>query len=75
MYDDMNTAQLAQEKSYTWLPAPVGGNPVRETRRQRLMRSKAQIQAQLSAVQKALDALDSHPELEEFIETLANAGA
>ena len=68
MYDEQVNMAAMQEKAYI-------GNPVRETRRQRLMRSKAQIQAQLSAVQKALDALDSHPELEEFIETLTNAGA
>lgn len=71
MYNDVDMAR--PKEAYAAGQGQL--SPMRETRRQRLMRSKAQIQIQLSAVQKALDALDSHPELEEFIETLANAGA
>ena len=45
------------------------------TRRQRLQLQRQQIQSALDAVDKAIAALDQHPELEEFMETLARAGA
>lgn len=47
----------------------------RQTRRDRLNYQRSQLQQSLNAVDKAIAALDAHPELEEFIETLARAGA
>jgi chaperonin cofactor prefoldin len=44
------------------------------TQRQRLGVRRQQIQAELSLVEKAIAALDAHPELEDFIETMRKAG-
>jgi len=44
------------------------------TQRQRLGVRRQQIQAELSLVEKAIAALDAHPELEDFIEPLRKAG-
>jgi len=49
--------------------------PRQQTRRERLNYQRQQLQLSLNAVDKAIAALDMHPELEEFIETLARAGA
>ena len=47
----------------------------RQTRREQLQYRRQQLASELAAIDKALAALDAHPELEEFIETLAHAGA
>ena len=44
------------------------------TQRKRLGIRRQKIQAELSLVEKAIAALDAHPELEDFIETLRKAG-
>ena len=43
------------------------------TARQQLQQKMAMLQAETARVQKALDALDAHPELEAFTETLKAA--
>jgi hypothetical protein len=68
--DDVMAMEQA-EKAYIGL---AGESPRRESKRSALLRRKAQLNRSLESVQKALDALDAHPELEEFIETLSNSG-
>ena len=51
------------------------GQLQRMTRRQQLQFRRKHVASDLDAIDKALAALDKHPELEEFIETLAKAGA
>lgn len=51
----------------------MAGNPARMTRRQHLAFRRIHVASDLAAIDKALAALDAHPELEEFIETLASA--
>lgn len=46
----------------------------RQTRRQQLQNQRVRIAASLASVDKAIAALDAHPDLEEFIEILSNAG-
>lgn len=65
--------EMAMEQSKNYLGAGTD-SPRRESKRQALLRRKAQLNRSLDSVQKALDALDQHPELEEFIETLSNSG-
>ena len=63
-------AGMAMDKQY------IGGLSQKQmTRRDRLNFQRAQLQSSLDAIDKAIAALDAHPELEEFIETLARAGA
>jgi hypothetical protein len=50
-----------------------GGQYIPPTRRQQLMLKKDQLEKMLEIVTKALAALDAHPDLEEFAETLARA--
>jgi hypothetical protein len=52
------------------------GNPqiIPTTRRQRLEQQKEQLQQALGRIEKAIAALDAHPDLEEFAEALARAG-
>lgn len=67
MYDDPMQAEQ-MEKAY------VGGAGTPATsKRQRLQMQRRVIAAKLSDIDKALAALDAHPELEEFIETLQRA--
>jgi hypothetical protein len=49
------------------------GQYIPPTRRQQLMLKKDQLEKMLDIVTKALAALDAHPDLEEFAETLARA--
>ena len=49
--------------------------PSRMTRRQQLEWRRKEVAHQLDTIDKAIAALDAHPELEEFMETMANAGA
>lgn len=42
--------------------------------RQKLQRKQIELKERLMRVEAALSALDAHPELENFITTLANAG-
>lgn len=49
-------------------------NPRHRTRREILLYRRQEITNSLDVIDKALAALDAHPELEEFIETLAKAG-
>lgn len=53
----------------------VPGLPQRQTRRQQLEWRRNMLTADLAAIEAALTALDTFPELEKFIETLAKAGA
>lgn len=53
----------------------LGNIPRRMTRRQQLQYRRDRTASDLDAIDKALAALDAHPELEEFIETLAKAGS
>jgi GTP-sensing pleiotropic transcriptional regulator CodY len=76
MYED-NLAKCAQEAGMA-----LGNlSPKQMTRRERLSYQRKQIQiamalsySALDAVDKAIEALDRHPELEEFMETLSRAG-
>lgn len=45
-----------------------------QTRRQRLEYQRQQLKDGLATIEKAIEALDAHPELEAFIETMASAG-
>ena len=54
--------------------AMEASSPKQQTRRERLIFQRATLQSHLGALDKALAALDAHPELEEFIETLSRAG-
>lgn len=69
MYDDM---ALVQEKQYIG-GGNSTGSPLRQTRRQQLHMQREQLAARLKHVDDALTALDAHPELEEFIETMQRA--
>lgn len=68
------------EKAYQESPYPGAGIESMEllqkeaTHRQRLLAKQQRLKAELSRVEAALAALDSHPELENFITTLARAG-
>jgi chaperonin cofactor prefoldin len=53
----------------------LAGYPQPATRRQRLELQRQQVKAALDNLDRAIAALDQHPELEEFMETLARAGA
>lgn len=68
MQSEYSNAAMAKQTS-----GQIGGG--RQTRRDRLNFRRMELQTALDAVDKAISALDSHPELEEFIETLARAGA
>ena len=57
--------QLKQEQ------ANIGGLYIPLTRRQQLTQKKDQLEQMLEIVNKAIAALDAHPDLEEFAETLA----
>ena len=46
----------------------------RETRRQRLERMRREFQQHLARIEAAISALDANPNLEQFIETLQDAG-
>lgn len=52
----------------------IGASYVPPTKRRNLENKKALLQMELSKVQDALDALDAHPELEAFIDTIQRAG-
>lgn len=64
MYDDYANAKCEQS-------ALVGGQP--PTARRQLEQKMAALKAEAEKVQKALDALDAHPDLEAFTETLKAA--
>ena len=49
--------------------------PKQTTCRERLAYQRHDLKLRLDGVEKAIAALDAHPELEDFIETLARAGA
>jgi len=44
------------------------------TKRQKLLQLKGVLEGQLAKVTSALAALDAHPELEQFVDTLEKAG-
>ena len=50
------------------------GQYVPPTRRQQLENKRAILQQELAKVTAALEALDKHPDLEEFAEVIARAG-
>ena len=52
----------------------VGVGVSRETRRQRLERMRREFQQRLARIEAAIAALDANPNLEQFIETLQDAG-
>lgn len=51
----------------------AGSQPGHQTRRQSLEQKRQYLTSLLQDVDSAIAALDSHPELEDFIETLARA--
>lgn len=74
MYNDyieaQNKAMMAQQEA----PGYGVGTLLPPTKRKRLEMQRDQLVKHLSVVDAALKALDAHPELEEFAETLARAG-
>jgi hypothetical protein len=66
------------EKDHEYaLQAQVAGAPtayIPPTRRQQLEMERDKLQSMLAKIEAALNALDKHPELEEFIDTLQKAG-
>jgi chaperonin cofactor prefoldin len=53
--------------------ANIPGRCILPTRRQQLILKKDQLEQMLEIVNKALAALDAHPDLEEFAEALSRA--
>ena len=62
--------------SCTQALSPLGGGSqyIPPTRRQQLENKRAILQQELVKVTAALEALDKHPDLEEFAEVIARAG-
>lgn len=69
MYDNQLQQLKAQQESLA-----IGGQYIRPTRRKQLQDQRSMLVHQLEIVDKALAALDAHPELEEFAEALSRAG-
>lgn len=66
---------IADYDKYAIAQAGTDARPQRMTRRQNLEWRRREVAQQLETIDKAIAALDAHPELEEFMETMANAGA
>ena len=67
---------LAKEAAYALQQMPSAGciAPRQITRREILQRHKEQMELALEKVNSAIAALDAHPELESFMDTLQAAG-
>lgn len=70
LYDNENSAMLKQASEQC---VPGTNQYIPPTRRQQLQNKKAALEHGLKIVNAAIAALDAHPDLEEFAETLARA--
>lgn len=68
MYENENYALQTQKESASSI-----GQYIPPTARQQLEMKKSQLVAEMEKVMAALAALDAHPDLEEFTETLKKA--
>ena len=65
---------LENEKKLAQTQQGTTGTYVPPTKRQQLDKARFELQTAISKVEAAITALDQHPELEEFIDTLQKAG-
>jgi hypothetical protein len=71
LYGDMNANEAAGVPGNIQRLDPAQYIP--PTRRQQLLHKRANLEHMLDIVNRALAALDAHPDLEEFAEALARA--
>jgi hypothetical protein len=71
IFSEMKAMQAARAPGNSQSLDPAQYIP--PTRRQQLLHKRANLEQMLDIVNKALAALDAHPDLEEFAEALARA--